>query len=80
VNATFNTLTLLTAAGIVALAASPVMAKSHVRPAPADAYGSAITSFAPTRGSAAQHVYAPNLRPGPYQVHGLTPDFQLSHW
>jgi hypothetical protein len=79
-NTTFRTLAILTAAGAIALAGSPAVAKMHVRPAPvvpnvpADAHGALVAPNGP-----AQHVYAPSLPVAPYTVHGLTPDFQLSH-
>ena len=77
-NMTFRALAILTAA--VALAGSPAVAKTRVRPAavvtnvPADVHGWLV---APS--GAAQHVYAPSLPVSPYPSHGLTPDFQLSH-
>jgi hypothetical protein len=70
-----NLKALLTVATVMALATSPVMAKSHGRvpqAAPADARASVTAPNAP-----AQRVYAPDLPVAPYTIHGLTPDFQL---
>jgi hypothetical protein len=72
-----NTKALLTVATVVALAASPAMAKSHARvpqAAPVDARAAVAAPNAP-----AQRVYAPDLPAAPHMTHGLAPDFQLSH-
>ena len=75
-----NLKTILAATSVVAMLASPVLAKTPERHhsaavVPADGY-SVVEPYGP-----AQTVYAPNLRlpARPYQNGGINPDFQLSH-
>jgi len=77
---TSNLKIILSAAGVAALLASPVMAKTerHDRPAPsltnvpADAHGSVAPPAA-----AVVSPYAPDVKVQPHSNGALNPDFQL---
>jgi len=68
---TSNLKVILSAVGVAALAASPAMAKSHVRTHHvAPAYGQVYTTPYVT-------PYAPNLPQQAHEMPGQPPDFQL---
>jgi hypothetical protein len=78
-----NLKVILSAVGVAALLASPVMAKSHAHvqqaaPSIVNVPYDAHASVAPYRPAQAVTVYAPDVRL-PAHENGLNPDFQLSH-
>ncbi len=81
---TSNLKAILSAVGVAALVASPVMAKSHVHTnqvVPADARGAATLYAAgvatPYAGRQTVTPYAPNLPERAQEMPGQSPDFQL---
>jgi hypothetical protein len=71
-----NLKAILSAAGTVALLASPALAKAdhHRAAAPAEIFNAHGSAAAPR---AFVTPYAPDLPQQPHEVHGATPDFQL---
>ena len=82
-----NLTRILSAAGALALLATPSMAKPNDRSqtvAPADSVVAANrAAVAPATAAApatsAQTLYSPNVPSSAEPVHGMHPDFQLSH-
>jgi hypothetical protein len=82
-----NLTKILSAAGALALLATPSMAKQNDRNqtvgpadsvvAPSRAAAAPATAAAPP--TSAQTLYSPNVPSSAEPVHGMHPDFQLSH-